>query len=618
MRYISGAFRSPAGARSGTSWQPRGGTSVYEDSSTSIWTTEYEPEEVRSASLAPGADLWAIGCCLATESELATAVRGAADGEWGRPTRLVGSYLSVVRCGSTVRIAGDRAGTVTVYWLLDGETARWSTAAAPLAALAGAEPDPAVALAAFAVRGVDVLADRSHFRCVQRVPPGHALVLQPGRQPHTEPVPHAQGQRSLPTGAPVVREAVTAAVARRVEGAGRISSDLSGGIDSSTVTSLAAAHSPLLAVTFTDEFMEEQDDVLYARRVAADRTSITHELVHGSDAGVRDFDGLDDPSSLPFTDTPSFTLGVLAIKTAQLAPVSAYGSRMHLTGRGGDDVLAGVPTMLIDQYRAGRRWAAVSHTVALARARRRSVNPLLRQATRTRLSSYPQALAVLADRLSRNAGTWSKPPGEMLSWCGATAPARWLTRAGRAAVAELVAARAATADPHAGPGQVHQRLALELMGDGHATYDAIARRLWGIPIHAPFLDSQVVDAAHAIPGWERGRPGDFKPLARAAFASSVPSFLLQRRTKTEFTASGYHGLRANATTLRRILSRSRLAQAGLLDPAQALAALDGSVRGEPAPLAGLNALLITELWLTTLPTSPQTWWEKAAPKEALR
>ncbi|MER8001037.1 hypothetical protein [Streptomyces sp. NPDC095613] len=52
----------------------------------------------------------------------------------------------------------------------------------------------------------------------------------------------------------------------------------------------------------------------------------------------------------------------------------------------------------------------------------------------------------------------------MLAWCGTTASAPWLTGAGRAVVAELVGARAEVADPHAGPGQVHERLALELMG----------------------------------------------------------------------------------------------------------------------------------------------------------
>jgi len=202
------------------------------------------------------------------------------------------------------------------------------------------------------------------------------------------------------------------------------------------------------------------------------------------------------------------------------------------------------------------------------------------------------------------------PPWEMLSWCGITAAAAWLTRAGRTLVAELVAARADGADPHARPGILHEHLALEYMGAGHATFDQIARQQWHLPVHAPLLDTPVVDACLAIPGYERFRPGDYKPLARAAFTGDVPDFLLQRRTKTAFTSSLYAGLRANAPTLRRILTHSVLAQAGLLDPAAAIAALDGAARGELAPLAALHTLIVTELWLATLPTARDTWWEK--------
>ncbi|MFE7462580.1 asparagine synthase-related protein [Streptomyces sp. NPDC057499] len=565
----------------------------------------------------------ALGCCLATGRELDSVREAAARGGWSAATRLPGSYLTVARTGTTTRIAGDRAGVITVYWCMEGERVMWATAAAPLAAYCHTSPDLAVLLAGFSVRGVDVLAGQSHFEGVRRVPPGWALVLQPGHRPRTEPVPAAVTELSFAEGARMVSERMTTAVARRAAGAGPLSVDLSGGVDSGTVTSLAANTGPLLAVTYTDSRMGEQDDVLYAERIAAGQPHITHEWVHGTRHSVRHFDGLTEPATLPITDTPSFTLGLLAIKQAQLAPATAYGSRAHLTGRGGDDVLDAVALMVIDQYRAGHRTEAIRRAVALARARRCAVHPLLRQAVRTQRARYPQALTALAQMLDgprdlhRPALT---PPWETLRWCGVTSSAPWLTRSGRSAVADLVAHRAAEADPLTTPGAVHERLALEVMGDGHATYDQIVRQQWGLPLHAPFLDTPVVDVCHAIPGWERNRPGDFKPLARAVFTPAVPAFLLNRRTKTAFTGSVYAGLRANAPALRRILSGSVLAEAGLLDASRAVAALDGAVRGEPAPLASLHALIVTELWLTTLPTARDAWWEKTTTteKEATR
>ncbi|GAA2489478.1 lasso peptide isopeptide bond-forming cyclase [Actinocorallia cavernae] len=624
MRFACGTFHTghDSSTTSRAIWRPRGGHSAYTYGTSEIWTTGYSAGEVRAAAAPDGAaGLLTLGCCLASGAEFGAATTAAAHGEWAPATRLAGSYLSVVRTGNTMRIAGTRAGTVTVYWRCAGARVWWATAAAPLAAYAGGEPDPAVLLAAFTLRGVDVLTDHSHFSAVRRVPPGHALILEPGNPPRTEPVPHAAADLSFAEGAPLAREAITTAVARRVNGRGPISSDLSGGIDSSTITSIAAARTRLLAVTYTDTRMGEQDDVLYAERIAGDRTSITHAWVHGSRDSVQHFDGLEDRAALPVTHTPSMTLGLLAIKAAQLAPVTEYGSVAHLTGRGGDDVLDAVPSMVIDQYRAGRRLEAVGRTIALARARRRAAHPLLRQAARTHATDHPRALTLLAEVLNGpeplGRPGWT-PAGEMLTWCGTTTSASWLTRTGRAAVAELVAARAEVADPYAGPGQIHERLALELMGDGHATYDAISRQLWGTPVHAPFLDTPVVDVCHAIPGWQRTRPGDFKPLARAAFTGSVPAYLLNRRTKSAFTGSVYAGLRSNAPTLRRLLTGSVLAQSGLLDAGQALAALDGAVRGEPAPLAGLHALLISELWLAALPLARKIWWEKTPAKETTR
>ncbi|MFJ6661311.1 asparagine synthase-related protein [Streptomyces sp. NPDC091377] len=588
---------------------------MFDDGSMRVWTTGFAPGEVRRCSgRGSQAEVLAIGCCLATREELSAARADAEGGGWAAAMRLPGSCLTVVRDRAGLRIAGDRAGTVTVYWIEVREGVLWATAAAPLAAFAEAEPNPAVLLGSFMVRGVDVLAADSHFHAVRRVPPGHVLVLAPRRQPRTEAVPALTAETSFEEGAKAVRETITAAVSRRAASSGPISSDLSGGVDSGTVTSLAAACGPLLAVTYTDARMGGQDDMRYAKRIAHDHPQITHTTIHGARAGVRHFDGLENPAGLPFTDTPSFTLGLLAIKAAQLAPATAHGSRAHLTGRGGDDVLDAVPTMAIDQYRAGHRMEALRRIAAFARTRRAALWPVFEQAARTQSTTYPQALAALAETIDAGGDrTVQRGPGttaaQMLTWCGSGAATAWLTRAGRAQVADLVTARAQSARPQTAPGALHERLALELMGDGHATFDQISRQQWRLPVHAPLLDNLVVDACHAIPGYARTQPGDFKPLARAAFTGHVPDYLLHRRTKTAFTSSLFAGLRTNAPALRRILDRSLLAQADLLDGAKALASLDSAARGEPAPLAALHALIVTELWLAALPTARTTWWE---------
>ncbi|MEV5281867.1 asparagine synthase-related protein [Streptomyces sp. NPDC052811] len=372
----------------------------------------------------------AIGCCLATREDLSAARADAERGAWAAAMRLPGSCLTVVRDRAGLRIAGDRAGTVTVYWIPVREGVLWATAAAPPAAFAETEPNPAVLLSAFMVRGVDVLAADSHFHTVRRVPPGHVLILAPGWQPRTEAVPALTAKTSFEEGATAVRETVTAAVSRRAARSGPISSDLSGGVDSGTVTRLAAACGPLLAVTYTDARMGEQDDMRHAERIARDHPQITHTKIHGTRAGTQHFDGLEDPAVLPFTDTPSFTLGLLAIKAAQLAPATAHGSRAHLTGRGGDDVLDAVPTMVIDQYRAGAphggpaphrgvRPHTPRRTVAGARAGRpyrapptlRPSPPWQRRSKPATSTSSSEPPARRLRRCSPGAGATPPPPG---------------------------------------------------------------------------------------------------------------------------------------------------------------------------------------------------------------
>ncbi|MFE5853442.1 asparagine synthase-related protein [Streptomyces sp. NPDC056500] len=91
------------------------------------------------------------------------------------------------------------------------------------------------------------------------------------------------------------------------------------------------------------------------------------------------------------------------------------------------------------------------------------------------------------------------------------------------------------------PAVLHDRLDLEFMAGSHAMFDTIARQQWNVPIHAPLLDTPVIDACHAIPSHQRVQDGVYKPLARAAL-HLVPDFLLNRQTKTAFTTRLYTGL----------------------------------------------------------------------------
>ncbi|MFD3997154.1 asparagine synthase-related protein [Streptomyces sp. NPDC058583] len=615
MRFVVGAFSTEPGDRDPLRGRvPYGGRPVPFHGAT-VWAVEHGQSEVRRCpDSTEHGDIVAFGTCLGTFRELDEAREALDRGQWARATELPGSYLTLARHGDTIRVIGDRAGVHTVYWVHQGPLVLWSTSSTVLASYVLSSPSLPRLLAGMTLSGVDHLADAGYFDGVHRVPPGQALELIPSCPPRIVSAAPPRPSMNLTDAAPTVTAHLSTAVQRRMASVRKASADLSGGVDSSAVTVLAAARTPLLAVTYTDGHLADQDDIRYARRIAAQSPGITHVQVDGTSEKAQHFDDLDDATLLPLTDIPSLSLGLLGIKRAQLAPALAHGSSLHLTGRGGDNVLDATPLSIVEFARVQGRRAAAHRAAAFARARRTSPRAVAAQAARTARTTMPEALAGLAAELASPAsggpGAFLQPR-ELLQWCGTLPAAHWLTPDGRRAVSDIVAARAHAVTPETPPWLESERIALERMGEEHATYDQISRQLWDLPIHAPYLDTPVVDACLAVPSWQRWVPGDYKPLARAALTGAVPAFLFERRTKTPMTRSLHYGLRTNYDALRDIIVCSQLAEAELIDPAPALAALDSAARGEPAPLGSLHQLIATELWLSTTPVSRGRWWARA-------
>ncbi|MDN3057031.1 MafI family immunity protein [Streptomyces sp. SRF1] len=133
-----------------------------------------------------------------------------------------------------------------------------ATVANPLAALTGAPPDLAWLLADLTLAGVDFRLEIAQFKGVRRVPPGSALVFRDHAVPDV--VRLSAGPRAtFGEGAWRLRDVLTTVVTRRALAAERVTTDLSGGVGSGSVTCLAVARKPVLAVTYTDARMAGDD-----------------------------------------------------------------------------------------------------------------------------------------------------------------------------------------------------------------------------------------------------------------------------------------------------------------------------------------------------------------------
>lgn len=213
-----------------------------------------------------------------------------------------------------------------------------------LAELVGAELDERrLALELLTLGVPHPLSGSPMWKGVHAQPGGHYLTLDSdGRAEVTRwwspPDPHLP----LAEGAGRFREALTAAVATRTRGRELVTADL-GGLDSTAVC-CAAARGDAKVAAYTAAIHDELgDDVYWARRTTRALGTIEHHIVPAPDLAMT-FDGIDTLDDL--LDTPSILTVDRNRRMHIIALAAARGSSLHLTGLGGDELLAGAPARL--------------------------------------------------------------------------------------------------------------------------------------------------------------------------------------------------------------------------------------------------------------------------------
>lgn len=502
--------------------------------------------------------------------------------------RLPGVYHVAARIAGAVRVQGTASGVRRLFTTRVAGSTVVSDRADVLAWMIRAEVDDA----ALAVRLLEPLphplADRSPWRGIQAVPPHEYLVLGEGSPRLVSwwepPAPHL----SLGEGAPRVLDALDQAVRAHVSGHHRISSELSGGYDSTSLTFLAHARfggtAGLFAVTAAsrDPFSE---DLHWANKAAAEMPDMEHHVIRAEDlplvyAGVGEMrDVLDEPSTAVV-----HSARVLSV----LGTARDKGSRIHLTGHGGDHLFVGLPTLYRDLL-PKRPLFALRRLNAYRNMFAWPVRESLRQLTGHR--TYGEWL-----RRSARRGLPGDYRTPIITWgIGATLHT-WLTPLAEDLIRTEIGRAAATVRPLAPTPGRHFEL------DGIRDGARLVRALMGItgsaglPISAPYFDDRVIEAALAVQIEERADPWTYKPLLREAMRPVVPAHLLERATKDAAGMDEALGLRAFAGSLRDLWADSRLARRGLIDADR----LTGLCARPDSPELMDGSVLTTvacELWL---------------------
>ncbi|MFF9201051.1 lasso peptide isopeptide bond-forming cyclase [Streptomyces sp. NPDC014986] len=562
------------------------------------WLVGHWHDDEAVAVRAGDTALAVIGCCPVERDELlrrAARLRDLAEvGELARS--LPGSFHLVAALDGTTRTQGTASGLRLVFHAEIAGTRVAATRADVLAEVLGLDPDPAELAVRLLWPAPYPLYETSLWPAVTAVPPQDAVVVAAdGRTArHTRWWTPPEPVVPLAAAAGPVREALREAVDARTRRGGVVSCDLSGGLDSTSVCFLAD-RSPARVVAGTWPGRDPADTDLYWAEQAARHLPDVEHVVWDADASPLVYDDLlavDDVLDEP-------TIGVMDRSRAlhHLPGLAARGSRVHLTGIGGDHVawcseayyhrlLRTRPLDALRQLRGFRalwQWPLGGTVRALADTR-----------------PYRQWLADAAGRLRGPAATSSVATG--LGWGTAPRLFGWATAdAGHLARRALLDAAATVTPLHPDRGMHADLEQIRSTTRVIRQWDHMAART-GLPMASPFLDDRVVEAFLAVRPAERVTPFRYKPVLTTAMSGVVPEPCLRRTTKATASMDASNGLRENRADLLALWEDSHLERLGLVDGAE-LRRLARRPASPGLSDAILYSTIAAEVWLRGLARS---------------
>lgn len=553
----------------------------------------WHDDEIVTAT-AGAAAVAVVGCCPVDADELRRRTARLRDlAELDALARsLPGSFHLVGALDGRIRVQGTASGLRLVFHAeIDGVRVA-ATRADTLAAVLGHDPDVEELAVRLLWPAPYPLFETSLWRAVTAVPPQDAVVVAAdGRTVrHTRWWTPPQPVRPLAEAAPLIRTALQEAVGARTRQGGVVSCDLSGGLDSTSICFLAD-RSPARVVASTWPGRDPADTDLYWAEQATGHLPDVEHVVWDADASplvYEDLLGIDD-----LLDEP--TIGVMDRSRVlhHLPGLAARGSRLHLTGIGGDHVA----------------WCSEAYYHRLLRTR-----PLfaLRQLRGFRaLWQWPLAGTVRALGDCRSYGKWlADAAGHLrgplpesvatgLGWGMAPRLFDWVTPEAERMARRALLDAAATASPLHPDRGLHSDLEqIRSCTRVIRQWDRMAARA-GLPMASPFLDDRVIEACLAVRPSERVTPWRYKPVLSAAMRGIVPDDCLRRTNKATASMDASNGLREHRADLLALWEDSRLQALGLVDGAE-LRRLARRPASPGLSDAILYSTIAAEVWLRGL------------------
>ncbi|SDY25466.1 asparagine synthase-related protein [Thermoactinomyces sp. DSM 45892] len=421
--------------------------------------------------------------------------------------------------GSTIVVTPDLANFYPLFVAGTEDALYISTRQIWLKKILGAELDQQ-AVATYLQSGGKSF---SLFKGIEYIKPAHGVILSSDKV-KIFPLSISQPYLNLEEGTSLFRQSLLEVIEKLPH---QLSSDCSGGLDSTPLTILATKQKQVTA--FTLSYPNETEDVRIARLICQQK-EIPQVIVEDHPLHYSNVE-------LPLTDEPIDFWFSSAETMHYLSQVSLH----HVSGEGGDAVLCSPLSYL----RKAPFFIAWSHFFRWSRNKKRSPLSLFRSIRRP---SYFR-------------GDW---------------------------ITEKV------------PYRVEQSSWIDLWDTAKTCRltSQLAESI-GKTIYFPFLDDDVVRVCFSIYEYERMNPNCLKPLIKQAFPE-LPTVLLERNTKGNYTTDLYRGYQQNYQLLREQMDTMILADMGVIQIQQFHEAMEKMNMGLYVPLWEFDFTMAVEMWLRTL------------------
>ena len=514
---------------------------------------------------------------------------------WGEAcaSRLIGDFAFGLWDGRARRLlcARDPLGVRPIYVLVRDDMVAFATQLRQLLAICPRTPPLDMEYVADRLAlGVDRPGSgRTPYRGLSRLEPGHRLVGENGRvriERYWEWRAGGRVDRDDEDYVDRFRETLCEAVASRMSGADPVWADLSGGLDSSSIVSVAARQrgrprlSPVTVVFGESTWSDEREWAAAVERAVKVESHRIDGDVHHPFSRLRE--------AVQHWEEPHSAAAFFGVHQQYQRLMAGAGVPVLLSGIGAEAVVLSKhqePVHLADLLRRGRPAQLWRELDRWQRALRIPLSNLIFRYCLRPLMGRPLI------------GYGPSPP--MHDWIASGFADAWGLKE-RARLGSLPRTGRGAADEwHV--GRIGWIAGFLLRGYLEKACD----------IRYPFLHRPLVELALAAPWSLKAVPGEPKAILRRAMKGILPE-RVRRRTQNASTGhAAYNGLRREWPVLEQVAASSMLVELGVVDRERLRNALYLARQGHAPNLGGLLSTLTLDAWLQHAARGGQRPWMNA-------